>query len=118
VRINSINAVTLKSADMRRAVAFYRALGFNVVYGGEDAAFTSLSFGSGFINLTRRGPASEKGSWVRIIFHVENVDDCYAFLTAQGFHPEFEPRDAPWGERYFHLIDPDGHELSFAKRLG
>jgi uncharacterized glyoxalase superfamily protein PhnB len=25
------------------------------------------------------------------------------------------PTDAPWGERYFHLRDPDGHELSFAK---
>jgi uncharacterized glyoxalase superfamily protein PhnB len=25
------------------------------------------------------------------------------------------PRDAPWGERYFHMRDPDGHELSFAR---
>jgi uncharacterized glyoxalase superfamily protein PhnB len=24
------------------------------------------------------------------------------------------PRDAEWGERFFHLTDPDGHELSFA----
>ena len=31
--------------------------------------------------------------------------------------PAFAPQDAPWGERYFHLIDPDGHELSFAKPL-
>ena len=23
-------------------------------------------------------------------------------------------RDAEWGERFFHLTDPDGHELSFA----
>jgi uncharacterized glyoxalase superfamily protein PhnB len=27
------------------------------------------------------------------------------------------PSDAPWGERYFHIRDPDGHELSFARRL-
>ena len=27
------------------------------------------------------------------------------------------PRDAEWGERYFHLTDPDGHELSFARPL-
>jgi hypothetical protein len=27
------------------------------------------------------------------------------------------PRDAEWGERFFHLIDPDGHELSFARPL-
>jgi uncharacterized glyoxalase superfamily protein PhnB len=28
------------------------------------------------------------------------------------------PSDAPWGERYFHVTDPDGHELSFARPLG
>ena len=27
------------------------------------------------------------------------------------------PRDAEWGERFFHLTDPDGHELSFARPL-
>jgi uncharacterized glyoxalase superfamily protein PhnB len=27
------------------------------------------------------------------------------------------PRDAEWGERFFHLVDPDGHELSFARPL-
>jgi uncharacterized glyoxalase superfamily protein PhnB len=34
-----------------------------------------------------------------------------------GFEPEAPPADATWGERYFHLRDPDGHELSFAKVL-
>lgn len=27
---------------------------------------------------------------------------------------ENEPTDAPWGERYFHLREPDGYQLSFA----
>jgi hypothetical protein len=27
------------------------------------------------------------------------------------------PRDASWGERYFHMLDEDGHELSFARQL-
>jgi hypothetical protein len=27
------------------------------------------------------------------------------------------PHDAEWGERFFYLIDPDGHELSFARAL-
>ena len=26
-------------------------------------------------------------------------------------------RDAEWGERFFHPIDPDGHEFSFARPL-
>jgi uncharacterized glyoxalase superfamily protein PhnB len=27
------------------------------------------------------------------------------------------PADAIWGERYFHITDPDGHEISFAMLL-
>jgi len=41
----------------------------------------------------------------------------YAHVLAQGFSPEAPPRDAPWRERYFHLADPDGHALSFARPL-
>jgi len=45
-----------------------------------------------------------------------DVDAFWAYLRAKGFHPE-SPRDASWGERYFHMADPDGHELSFAHPL-
>jgi uncharacterized glyoxalase superfamily protein PhnB len=34
-----------------------------------------------------------------------------------GVTPSTIPEDAPWGERYFHINDPDGHEVSFARRL-
>ena len=30
---------------------------------------------------------------------------------------EGEPVDAKWGERYFHVLDPDGYRLSFATPL-
>ena len=40
-----------------------------------------------------------------------------AMALDAGHRPEFPPRDAPWGERYFHVRDPDGHELSFARPL-
>jgi uncharacterized glyoxalase superfamily protein PhnB len=45
------------------------------------------------------------------------VDALYARAVARGLSPQFAPRDATWGERYFHLTDPDGHELSFARPL-
>jgi uncharacterized glyoxalase superfamily protein PhnB len=35
---------------------------------------------------------------------------------AAGLQAE-SPRDAGWGERFFHITDPDGHELSFAELL-
>lgn len=46
--IESLSAVTLATHDMRRAVQFYRMLGFQLVYGGEDAGFTSLRAGPVF----------------------------------------------------------------------
>ena len=39
-----------------------------------------------------------------------------AYLKERGFDPA-RPRDASWGERYFHMSDPDGHELSFARPI-
>jgi catechol 2,3-dioxygenase-like lactoylglutathione lyase family enzyme len=114
----SINAITLATHDMARAVGFYRALGFRLRYGGEGAAFTSFSVGSGYVNLTAQ-PASRRWSWWgRVIFHVGDVDRLYAELVAMGLRPDGPPRDAEWGERYFHITDPDGHELSFARPLG
>ena len=49
-------------------------------------------------------------------FGVEGVDSTYTKLKDSGLEPEL-PRDGEWGERYFHMKDPDAHELSFAEPL-
>ena len=41
-----INAITFVVTDMATSVGFYTDLGGEIVYGGADAPFTSLSFGS------------------------------------------------------------------------
>jgi catechol 2,3-dioxygenase-like lactoylglutathione lyase family enzyme len=115
--IRSISAVTLATHDMRRAVRFYRDLGFDLRYGGEDTAFTSFTVGSGFLNLIAESPQRTWSWWGRVIFHVTDVDAIYARVVGLGWRPHAPPRDADWGERYFHITDPDGHELSFAKPL-
>jgi catechol 2,3-dioxygenase-like lactoylglutathione lyase family enzyme len=113
--IQHISAVTLAVQDMARAVAFYQLIGFDVLYGSGQATFTSFRLGDTFLNLILT-PSYRGQWWGRVIFRVTKVDDLHAALTAQGINPE-PPRDAPWGERYFHLRDPDGHELSFAELL-
>jgi catechol 2,3-dioxygenase-like lactoylglutathione lyase family enzyme len=50
----------------------------------------------------------------RVIFYHSDVDALHARVVAAGYRPDTVPRDAEWGERFFHLTDPDGHELSFA----
>lgn len=116
--IESISAVTLLTADMARAVAFYQALGFHLLYGGPDASFTSFRVGRGYLNL-QYGPGCSPAVpiWGRIVFWVEDVDAMYERTLGAGFEPQTAPADAPWGERYFHVRDLDGHELSFARPL-
>lgn len=116
--IESISAITLGTHDMARAVRFYRALGFDdIVHGGEGAAFTSFRVGAGYLNLTAQAANKQWSWWGRIIFHVADVDSIHAKALAAGLTPSTAPRDAEWGERYFHLTDADGHELSFARPL-
>ncbi len=115
--IDRISAVTLVTADMRAAVSFYEAMGFSLLYGGADAEFTSLRVGDGFLNLQLDPAYARSTLWGRVIFWVDDVDAVHAGALDAGLKPEMEPSDAPWGERYFHVRDPDGHELSFAKPL-
>ena len=116
--IEEMNALTLATADMERAVDFYEKLGFACEFGGRAAGFTTFRISSGqALNLIADERARDVSFWGRVIFHVSDVDQMHARVLAAGFTPEAAPRDAPWGERYFHLTDPDGHELSFARRL-
>lgn len=115
--ISSINAVTLATHDMSRAVAFYQTLGFQLRYGGSDAEFTSFHAGTGYLNLIAQPSGRQWSWWGRVIFHVDDVDAIHQRALEHGLRPEAAPRDAEWGERYFHISDPDGHELSFARLL-
>jgi catechol 2,3-dioxygenase-like lactoylglutathione lyase family enzyme len=72
--IEGISAITLATHDMSRAVRFYRMLGFEIMHGGEDAAFTSFRAGTSYLNLIAQ-PAERKWSWWgRGIFYHSDVD--------------------------------------------
>ena len=117
VMVQSISAVTLAVADMARSVEFYLGgVGMELLYGGDSASFTSFKVGEGYLNLIL-SPEGGWSWWGRIIFHVDDVDALYQKLLDAGLTPSTAPEDAPWRERYFHITDPDGHELSFAKPL-
>jgi len=117
VNVEKISAVTFRVRNMRTSVQFYRdVLGMEVLYGGEGAEFSSLraaDANSAILNLEQGATVTQ---WGRLIFHVADVDALWKHLTHLGFEPE-RPRNASWGERYFHMLDPDGHELSFARPL-
>ena len=115
--VQHISAITLAVRDMARSVDFYRAkVGLELLYGGESTSFSSFRVGDGYLNLIL-APDGGWSWWGRIILHVDDVDALYQRLVEEGLVPSTAPEDAPWGERYFHINDPDSHEVSFAKRL-
>lgn len=113
--IRHISAVTFPVRDMARSIGFYKMVGFELVYGGDRSSFSSLQASEAFVNLLA-SPNYESRWSGRTIFRVENVDGHYQGLRARGLAVEV-PRNATWGERFFHVTDPDGHELSFAELL-
>ncbi len=115
--VTSISAVTLAVGNMSRSLDFYQTrVGLELLYGGETASFSSFRVGGGFLNLIL-APEARVNWWGRVILYVDQVDALYRRLVDSGWTIAQAPENAPWRERYFHVQDPDGHEISFASPL-
>jgi catechol 2,3-dioxygenase-like lactoylglutathione lyase family enzyme len=144
MRVYRISAVTLKVKDTEKSCSLYsRIPGFRLTYGGGPSdSFTTFEIGKGSkttcLNLERIEDDDEgssdfskkpnlgktKGSrdFGRIIFHTENVDKLYSYMKHDEYISksivfENEPTNAPWRERYFHICESNGYQLSFAQPL-
>ena len=126
--LRSINALTLATRDMVSSCAFYTRLGLHRTYFADGFATFSASApvtpanNDLHINLFHSPayvppPPGRWNQWGRCIFFVADVDTFHGAAVEAGLAPEFEPRDAVWGERYFHILDPNGHQLAFAQPL-
>jgi catechol 2,3-dioxygenase-like lactoylglutathione lyase family enzyme len=146
MKIYKISAVTLIVENMERSCRFYSQVpGFKLAYGSSDDTFTTfeiedeeeeeykskmcLNLELG-INNNREPPnhmAENDKGWKRqhfgrIIFHTEDVDRLYSYFKNNDsisnlISFENEPTNAAWGERYFHIREPDGYQLSFAEPI-
>lgn len=77
---------------------------------------------SGPSTSRKGGAGGGREDFGRIVFHTENVDELYSYMKKDEFISRYvvfetEPADAPWGERFFHVREPNGYQLSFAKPL-
>ncbi len=137
VDVYRISAVTLIIKNMKRSCRFYSLIpGFRLVYGGSsDDSFSTFQIGKDkpliYLNLElikdnntiiiNLNKAFER-YFGRIIFHTKNVDELYSYFKSnkdisKAIIFETEPSNAPWGERYFHIREPDGYQLSFAQPI-
>jgi catechol 2,3-dioxygenase-like lactoylglutathione lyase family enzyme len=146
MKIYKISAVTLIIENMERSCSFYSQIpGFKLVYGGSPHdTFTTFEIGEEHIskiclnlelnktitnnnhelhhNITDDDNYRKRKHFGRIIFHTEDVDMIYSYFKnneniSNLISFENEPTNAAWGERYFHIREPDGYQLSFAKPI-
>jgi catechol 2,3-dioxygenase-like lactoylglutathione lyase family enzyme len=133
MKVYRISAVTLKTKDMGKSCNFYsRIPGFELVYGGAAEPFTTFEVGGSkmYLNLellngsttNDAGMRTRQRDFGRIIFHTDDVDSLYRYMKndrtiSEAVSFENEPADAPWGERFFHMREPNGYQLSFARPI-
>ncbi len=137
MKIYKISAVTLIIENMKRSCRFYSQIpGFRLVYGGSsDDNFTTFEIEQEHIskmclnlelsitnNNNSHHHQRKRKNFGRIIFYTEDVDRLYSYFRSNKnisnlISFENEPTNATWGERYFHIREPDGYQLSFAKPI-
>lgn len=119
---------------MEKSCNFYSQIpGFKVVYGGSsEDTFTTIEIGEqitkmylnlelGIANSNHSGSDRKRQQhFGRIIFHTDDVDKLYSYFKGNMnisslISLENEPTNAAWGERFFHIREPDGYQLSFAE---
>jgi hypothetical protein len=86
----------------------------------EDDYGRATDFNNNKSNLGGKTKGSE--NFGRIIFHTDNVDKLYLYMqydeyVSKSIIFENKPTNAAWGERFFHIREPNGYQLSFAQPL-
>jgi catechol 2,3-dioxygenase-like lactoylglutathione lyase family enzyme len=115
-------AVELVPADLTRSLDFYRLLGLSVPGGSAgppNHVEVELPGGNRLLFDTEDTIAIMHPGWtapsgpgrIALAFGVASaaeVDELFGRIVAAGHRGLLEPFDAPWGQRYASVADPDG----------
>ena len=123
-----VSVITLGVRDLARAVAFYRALGWEPVPDEHDDVFFFQAGGLVFAlwgrdQLAEDSCVEDAGGWggVTLAYNVrspEEVDAVIEQARAAGATIGREPGKAFWGGHTALFIDPEGHPWEVAHNPG
>ena len=117
------------ATDLRRSVAFYELLGFRFPPFGDDEQHVEAAVDGG-AQLMIDGAAMMTGLlgepprpgnlavFATRLPSPAEVDAVAGRVAAAGCTVVAEPWDAPWGQRYATVADPDGHRIDLYAALG
>jgi catechol 2,3-dioxygenase-like lactoylglutathione lyase family enzyme len=116
--------------DMGRSLAFYRELGMDLPEDADDQPHVEAALPGGlrFALDARETIQSFLPDWqppsggqaIGLAFLLDSpaeVDAAYERLVSLGYDGHKEPWDAPWGQRYALVRDPDGNGIDLFSPL-
>jgi catechol 2,3-dioxygenase-like lactoylglutathione lyase family enzyme len=115
-----ISAVGVSATDLRRAVAFYELLGFafppieadTLHVESESAVRLMIDAASLLEELNGVPPRpGTVSAFALLAGSPAKVDEVAARVAAAGQTVVHLPFDAPWGQRYATVADPDGYRV-------
>jgi predicted enzyme related to lactoylglutathione lyase len=115
-----IAAVAVSAADLSSAVAFYELLGFRFApVAPEDQhveaeAGVRLMIDSAALMTELNGESPRPGNtagFAVLMGSPGEVDDAAGRVADAGHTVVHPPFDAPWGQRYATVADPDGYRV-------
>jgi uncharacterized glyoxalase superfamily protein PhnB len=115
-------AVQIFAKDVRRAIAFYRLLGLAVPEPGAPDPHVNADLPGGnqlwfdaeqtITGMHPEWDPPDTAGRVALAFGLGSppeVDAMFERLTEAGHPGPLRPHDAPWGQRYATVLDPDGN---------
>lgn len=120
----NVDYVILYVGDLDRSISFYRDV-IGVPFKFTESGYAEFATeGTKFALFERaRLPqligrdGGEGEATMEVAFLVDDVDVEAKRLRAAGVAELAGPVDRPWGQRTFHLLDPDGHVVELAQEL-
>jgi len=107
----------LLTADMRRALEHYEALGF-ATESWEGGGYAFLTRGDVELHLGEVEPCDPGSNTVSCYLHVRDADALYAEWAAAGVGGQLSaPIDTDYGLREGHHVDPDGNVIRFGSPI-
>ena len=125
-----LDMIGIVVSDMARSLAFYRELGFDLPEDAEDQPHVEAKLAGGLriawdseetirsFDPDWRPPSGGPRMGLALLQDSPaDVDAAYERLTSLGYDGHKEPWDAPWGQRYALLRDPDGNAVDLFAAL-
>lgn len=119
-----LDAIGVVISDMPRSIAFYGRLGLEFDEGTADEVHVEAVGPGGLrIMLDTEASVMSFSDWQRpqggsprtalafLCDSADEVDRVFTALVDGGGRPHLPPFDAPWGQRYATVHDPDGNAI-------